>query len=259
MKNVLIAVLLLAVGLAGCSSPAASPTEAAPPTEESLPTATLPPTEAPTNTPEPTVDLAATKAAASTEQAASVVADIKEELTALGLATEGSLFYVQGEPIAVTVNYQEGDGLLEDAGIGSVADFALSIDVNWETKTGISGCGIVFRAEDDLDRGQQIRVFTTRLSGAPYWSIDLYKYGEWQALLFEDFNTSIKDGQGSTNHYLIVAQGLNVIVYANGTRIGATTLPAARTTGGFAYFTWQDSGISTCTFSNAVVWEFPAE
>ena len=135
----------------------------------------------------------------------------------------------------------------------------MGVDVTWETDTGLSGCGIVFRAEKGIERGKQIRFYTSRLSGLPLWSVALYQYGIYQADITIDSNSAIKSGQGTTNHYMFIVQGTNTIIYANGTRIAATTLPADLNEGQFGFFTWEDSGESTCTFENAWILEYPSE
>ncbi|MEX1247215.1 MAG: hypothetical protein WEA61_01930 [Anaerolineales bacterium] len=265
MKRQLIIFLVLGILLAACSSPAAPTATTAPaaPTEAptAAPTEAPPPTEAPTSTPEPTADLAATAAVQATADAEALLAaladEISQELTTLGLSTEGNLVFLQADPIAIVANQQDFDGVYEDAGIDPVGDFAWGFDMTWETETGFSGCGFIFRAENDMDRGQQVRFYTTRLSGLPFWAFAIYRYGQWQVDLADGVNSAIKNGQGSTNHFVVSAHGPNVIFYVNGTRVGATTLPAARATGRFGYLTWEDSGISTCTFSNGWVVEYP--
>lgn len=265
MKSKLVLLIVFAVALAACSSPAAPTATTAPvaPTEAptAAPTEAPPPTEAPTNTPEPTADLAATEAAQAAEQAAELAASAGEAITA-ELAEAG---YTAGqglvswvlEPIEIVINEQTFDGVWDDLGSDAVyEDFALSVDVTWETKTGLSGCGFLFRAEDDLDRGAQIEFYTGRLSGAPFWGIEFYRFGDYQSSLGSGYSSAIKDGQGSTNHYLLVVQGLEVRIFANGTRVGYASLPAARTDGRIAFLAWQDSGLTTCTFENALIWEF---
>jgi hypothetical protein len=255
-KYAFVIIFLLTALLAACAQapavtnalPAATDTEAAP-------------TEAPMNTTEPTAtpDYLATEAAEATAAAADAVTDINAELEDLGLSTEGEVVWVQAEPIEVKQTSQDFDGVVEPLDEDLiVGDFTMGFDVTWETVTGFSGCGIVFRAED-MDRGKQIRFYSMRLSGIPNWFVDLYQYGSYQANLNWQPNNAIKSAQGSTNHYVITVDGVNMYGYANGTRIAYATLPGNLTEGQFGFFAWEDSGETTCTFENGWVISYPAE
>lgn len=249
MTRTLVLLLLAAtLALSACGGPAATAAPTVPPTQVEIPTDTIEPT--------PTPDLAATEAAQATEQAAVLVDGILGELADLGYSADnGSLAWAQGAPIEVILNQQNYNGVYNDMGIDTAyGDFALGVDVTWETDTGLAGCGFIFRSEDDLDRGQQIQFYTGRLSGAPFWGYELYRFGEFQANLGSGNSNVLLAKQGDTNHYVMIVQGLTATVYANGLRLGTTTLPAARTTGRLAYLTWSDTGVSTCTFENGWVW-----
>jgi hypothetical protein len=236
------------------------------PTATALPpaatdTEALPPTEAPTNTIEPTAtpDYLATEAAEATAAAAEAVTDINAELEDLGLSTEGEFVWIQAEPVEVKLTAQDFDGLVEPLNEDlEVGDFTMGFDVTWETVTGFSGCGVVFRAED-MDRGKQIRFYAMRFSGIPNWFVDLYQYGSFQANLNWQPSNAIKSAQGSTNHYVITIDGPNMYGYANGTRIAYATLPGSLTEGQFGFVAWEDSGETTCTYENGWIISYPAE
>jgi hypothetical protein len=254
-----LALVLLSALLASCANAALTATEA--PAE---PTATkLPPTEALTDTPHPTAtaDLASTAIAATETAKADAMIEIVQELETIGLsADEAELVYLQSEPMLLSLNEQALNGVVDETNDdSSYANFIMGVDIAWETKTGISGCGFVFRGEDDLMSGQQMQFVTIRLSGAPQWAIALARYGEPQAGLASGYNNIINSGQGDKNEYILVADGLSVTIFANGTRLGATTLPAARTEGRFGLIAWQDSGQTTCTFENMWVLEMSEE
>lgn len=254
-KSTTLIFITLTALLASCAQ---APTATPEPSETATETATA--TEPPTETPTATPDYLATETAEATAKAEAAFVAISEELTDLGLPTEGDLVWVQEEPVEIILTSQNFDGKVEELGSDIVVgDFAMGIDVTWETTTGISGCGIIFRAEKDMERGKQIRFYTSRLSGLPIWVFSLYKYGTWQADLNINSNAAMRNGQGSTNHYLFIVQGLNTIVYANGTRIATVTLPADLVDGQFGFLTWEDSAKSTCTFENGWILEYAAE
>ena len=59
--------------------------------------------------------------------------------------------------------------------------------------------------------------------------------------------------QGSTNRMTIIVRGNKFEVYANGDRLGVFT-DSTLTQGIVAFMAWQESGKTTCTFTNAWLW-----
>lgn len=226
-------------------------------------TATVPPEPTATNTevPTPTVDFAATEEAAATEQAAAIMELVGADLETAGFSMDsGQLVWVQGDPVAITANepnsifWQE----IQDPTV-PYANFVMGVDIEWDSQTGIAGCDIVYRAENNLRQGEKIVFETVRLSGYPGWDIARVKFNQYQGVLTGHMraNSAILLASGSTNHYILIANGSDTTAYANGVRLGGGTLPAANTKGIIAYETWQESGITTCTFSNGWIWELP--
>jgi hypothetical protein len=113
----------------------------------------------------------------------------------------------------------------------------------------------MFRAEPDFKEGENYQFATIRLSGSPAWDIEYWNYGQWQSTLTNSIVTSqaIKEEQGSSNEYVLVAQGDQFTVYANGDRLGAS-YHSKLTEGQFAFLGWHESGDTTCTFENTWVW-----
>jgi hypothetical protein len=204
------------------------------------------------------VDVPATQAAEEAAELAYIAEFIAPDIEAAGLSTaHGQLGFSFDEPYDLT-NNTPGTNLFVDLDPNySVGNFVLGVDVTWESETGVAGCGIIFRAQDDLDGGEQAIFTAIRLSGFPGWDIELWRFGQYQANLVGQVRTSsaIKQASGSTNHYVIAANGTSVVVYANGTRLGATNLKESMTEGLIGFITWQESGISTCTFDNFWLWE----
>jgi len=224
----------------------------------------LPPTDlpAPTRTPEPTVDRTATAEVVATEEMAQLQELVAPDLELAGYSLdEGQLGYAASEDKALTTNQFNSftyDNL--DSSHPSFANFVLGLDVQWDSETGIAGCEIAFRAEEDIEQGQHIRFRTLRLSGFPGWVVWLINFNEIQANLTAggvQSSSAIKLASGSTNHYVLVADGTSFVVYANGERIGAGTMPARVSEGQILFSAWQESGLTTCTFSNIWVWELP--
>jgi hypothetical protein len=70
-------------------------------------------------------------------------------------------------------------------------------------------------------------------------------------------SNAINQEAGSTNHYVMLSQGSLVTVFANGKRLGSATLTERRYQGQFAFFSFADRGIISCTFSNGWIVELP--
>jgi hypothetical protein len=139
----------------------------------------------------------------------------------------------------------------------SHANFVLAYDAAWETTTGLAGCGAIMRGGTDLTRDAQIRLETWRFSGAPSWVFEYIKFNQRQGYISGEIRSSgaIDQSNGSTNHFVIVADGVTFTAYVNGERLGVGTGPQAVAEGQLAVYTWQESGTSTCTFSNIWIWD----
>lgn len=234
---------------------------APPPTATPAPSATASQTstDIPTDTPTATPNYLATEEAEATQAADVLLQELQTELGDLGISIDGSvLAYVQEFPVEIAAKQQNFDGEIKPLDDDTLyGDFVMGVDITWETDTGLSGCGIIFRSERDIERGEQMRLQFSRLSGAPLWLLGLYNYGQGQAPLVVDGNTAMRSEQGSTNHFIIVTRGLDFTIYANGVRMGGSTLPEALSKGRFGFLTWEDSGKSTCTFANTWILELP--
>lgn len=251
---VLAALALLLAACGGGAAPAASNTQlpaAATATQE-------PPTaEPPTNTPEP--DLTAT---AQSNVDAFVKEHVAADLELVGFSIDaGELGFIQKEAVEI-VGDQPGVVLYNQP----LADpnpifknFVMGLDVKWDSETGLAGCDVVFRADEDFKRGE-IAVFSTaRIVGNPGWDFETWNFGEFQTYLSGGFhrNSVINDEPGSSNHYILIALGPEVTVWGNGERMGSGTLKVAMSEGVIGLEAWQESGFTTCTFTNVWVWELP--
>ena len=237
------------------------PTEAPTDTATAVPseTPTLVPTDTPAPTDTPTPDRTATAALVATQTAEVIMADIAEELERVGIpAGEGSLGWMMSEPISITVDSY--NTLLHSAFDPEInaANYVIHTDITWESTGGLMLCGVIMRAQRDLDKGEQYRFQTIRLSGMPSWDIERFNYGEWQAtasnLIVE--SKSLDQANGSTNRLTIVARDGVFSVFVNDDK-SKNVLDCKLKEGIFAFMTWQDTGKTTCTFENAWVWVLP--
>ncbi|GEM_PF-848728 len=269
---VLSAVLLSS----GCQflAPAPTPTNTALPSNTAVPTDTATPlptdtpvptdtptpiptdTPVPTNTPTITPDRAATQAAASTATAEVVIADIREQLAAVGAPTDvGYLGWLQERALSIDVSGAGDyvyDPFAEDL---EASDFVISTDVTWEA-TNIVICGMMFRSEPNFEQGKQYQLLFLRFSGLPAWAIEYYRYGEFQkSVTTVKFSDYLDLDNGATNHLVMWAEGGKFTIYINDTRVGDFyDYSESAYEGYFAFFAGQDAGQSTCTFDNTWVW-----
>lgn len=273
-----ILVLLILLILSGCASPAASlkssPTAALPPATDTppppTPTATDTPepptaTPAPTNTPKPTAtatpDRAATAAAQATQAAEAALADIQKDLESYGLPEgTGRLAWLGTEAVEFHLTeFEEQGAELLDPDL-YVSDFVLQTEVTWNSTGGLAGCGLILRADPDLELGAHYRFVMIRLSGLPAWGLTRWDYGYAQASLTRTLQTSglINQGQGATNKMAFVAQGGAMSIYANGKRV-RTMSDSKLSEGLLGVYSIQESGETTCSFANTWVWDLSEE
>jgi hypothetical protein len=116
----------------------------------------------------------------------------------------------------------------------------------------------MFYSEPNFEEGAQYRFYTIRLSGLPAWDIEYWKFGQWVSTLGGGYQTNraINQDNGATNTYIIVAKDGLYEVFANGTRLGRQASSVLKE-GLFAFFTFQDSGKTTCQMSKSYIVALP--
>ncbi|MFZ6029712.1 MAG: hypothetical protein ACOYYS_18515 [Chloroflexota bacterium] len=241
------------------------PTDTATPTETPTPTDTATPTETPTSTPTDTPvptetpDKKATAAVKATATAEAVLAQILEDLAPYELTVEeGSLAWYSEDVTEVSLSSYNSYNFKDLDPKMKLANFIIKFDVTWNSTGGLAGCGLFFRAENDITKGDSYRFATLRFSGAPAWDLEYWSNGRSDHFVSGEvkFSNLIDLAQGSTNAYIIKMDGDEITVYANGGRMG-TFNSSKRLDGKLAYMALQESGETTCTFSNTWVWELP--
>ena len=245
------------------ASPTPIPTNTPLPTDTPTPTLTptQTPTETPTSTPTETAtatpDAKATAAAKSTAEAEAMLAKVQPVLELYNLSTsEGKLGWVQKEEVELFIDTY-GTMVWDELTPSNVSfsDFVLNIDITWSSKMGFAGCGLIILSEKDLRNGEQYQFETLRLSGAPAWDLIFLKYGEVQFNASDvRFNNAINLKDDSTNNYVLIVKDKLLTIYANGTRLSNVDV-TKRSSGTFGVMGFQNSGETTCTFSNGWIWD----
>lgn len=257
-----LALLALTAAQSACAPSAPSPTSTpvatgtSLPTEPPLPSATPVPTDTPTPTATPTPDTAATQAAQATAAMQKQIERIAPDLEDLGFNLDsGSLVWSSDQPIELSTSaYLE----MKRKRItqADIADFVLVTDVKWNTTSGLAGCSVIFRAGEDLDYDPNYVFPILRLQNAPAWDIEYFNYGKWQQTLTSggaQFSPAIKDMNDDVNRLTLVVQGDQIKPYINRDPLMQVTAnKLAKGQIGFEAF--QESGKTTCTFSNGWIW-----
>ena len=273
----LLSALLILVLLSACAflSPA-QPTATAtpnPPTDTPVPTDTavpptdtpVPPTDTPvptptpteTETPTPTVDLAGTAAVESTQAAEAIQSVVLDVLAEYELGPDsGHLAWNSPEEIALVYSQGGFGELYRPIDEGVVYEtYVLHTNMTWESETGFAGCGIIFHAEDSINVGQHYKFYTLRLSGLPGWDVELWNFGQWQSTTTGTvkLNSAIDQDNGATNEIVMIVRDGLMTVYANSTRL-SNVIISTRSEGRIGYFVWQESGRTSCVFTDNWLW-----
>lgn len=255
----IFAILLSGCGPLRLAPPTATPsplpptvTFTLPPTETATPTLTRTPVP-PTSTPTP--DRTATLEAEVRATGDAALAEILPEMEDLGLSPkDGHIEWFNPEKLSLSVDsHLENEYVKLD--VGDATDFIVHTDVAWDSTSGLAGCGIVFRADEDLRDGGYYDFALMRLQFQPGWDIEYFKFGKWQQTLtnkvvFTDF---INDSPWSTNELTLEVKGNQFTPYINGEKFRAVTHDKQKR-GLIAFHVWQESGTTDCDFSNSWLW-----
>lgn len=139
-----------------------------------------------------------------------------------------------------------------------VTNFMMKVDITWESTMGFAVCGIIFRGDKDIQNGSYYIFQAMRFSGVPAFDIEYFENVRFNYNLLGKvkFNSIIDLKNGATNSYILVIDKGTFFIYANGKRIaGADATKLSK--GILAYYAWQESGETTCSFSKAWVWALP--
>lgn len=218
------------------------------------------PTLKPTRTHVPTPDRTGTAVARATEEMSFFQENVAPDLEVAGLSFDkGELGYKMESPISISINQGGNWRYFNQLETNNpvFSNFVISVDITWQSETGLAGCDIVFRSDGDMHDGEFVRFQIVRLSGFPGWNLSEIKFNRVQGRLTSTSNTSpaIELETGSTNHFVLVVNGKNVSAYANGTLLGHGLMSAHITEGEIFFQAWQESKATTCVFSNAWVWD----
>ncbi len=259
-KSITLFLMLLAF-LSSCSSqPAldqagtmvAQTVAAAPPTNTPQPALTSSPTG--TSSPKPTAT--SNIALTTTVEAFHVLSELDVQVGSnSGIPYQtGYLAWQQNEPNIVDLSGPM-EAIQEIDEQFSAENFVLKSDITWNA-TGILVCGLIFRSEADLQRGEQYQFLYLRLSGLPAWAIEVHKFGR-----FKNSPTGIKFSDAlnldskAKNQIVLIVQDNEFTLVINNKRQGAYFDESRQISkGSFGFIGSQDSGKGSCTFEDSWIW-----
>ena len=221
-------------------------------------------------TPIATLEEPATAEIVHPTETASVPEFVALDLEVAGYTTDqGELMWMQSEELALSNDAVYPDNILYQAlepGL-TAANFVFSTDLKWDSEVfngsyNYPACGVIFRAKD-IDHGEQVHFNAVLVNptAIPSWEIELWNSGQYQSTISDLRLSSAIHGAGNTNHFLIVADGSMVTIFANGARLDSVTLEASLSEGEFAILAraalFADPGITSCIFTNTWIWALP--
>lgn len=260
---ILLSILLSACGKATVKvEPTIPPTSVSTSTNTPLPTKTSIPTSTPTLPPTATAtpDKAATAAANKTATAVALSEMVKPDLTTYGINPEdGHVAWFNKDSINLEATSYSEEKYYPLNELGKVGDFVLKTNVTWDSTGGLAGCGITFRADEDVKQGGHYSFLMMRLQFQPYWDIEYHKFNEWQATFTVTGKpmsaNQLDDEKNSDNDITLIARGENFDLYFNGEKQRTSTNNKLKD-GAVSLLSWQDSGKTTCKYSDTWVWVF---
>jgi hypothetical protein len=234
------------------ATPTATATNTPLPTATTIPTATLTPTA--TITPTPNLTATAVVNLKSTQQA--YLAEIQPEMKDLDISPDGwHLAWADADEKSISVDAYNSFNTLP-IGKEKITDFILHTKVTWDSTSGLAGCSIYFRSDNDMDKGVRYEYSLLRLQFEPAWDIEYYKYGVWQQTLTNgktQLSRAINDKPGSSNELTLVVKGKDFTPYINKDKL--MTVTSDKLADGYlGYEAFQESGKTSCKFSDNWLW-----
>ncbi len=242
--------------------PTATFTATALPTATSTPTATATATQTPTATATSTPDRTATAAVKATATTQALMELVSPDLEKYNISLEsGRVLWADSDPVSIEVD-KYGQSIYYPLDIPEFTNFLLQTEIQWDSTSGLAGCGILFRSEKDFEMGEQYAFLLMRLQGMPLWEIEYWNYGQFQYVVTVDGHSqttgNIRDTKNSTNRIALLADGDKFTMYINGEKL-STAQNDKRAKGLTALMAYQESGKSSCIFSNSWMWAFNEE
>lgn len=206
----------------------------------------LPTTPGPTATafPSRTPDSAATQSAEAT------LSPIRAALAGYGVDPNKGFLGWAHAPKTIEIRTYLAQDYATDYPNVITRNFVVQADVTWETRTGLAGCGFVFRADQEKNfYGMGVARGATGVS-----VFDVFHKGRGSRRAWVTHDARATNWQnGDTNRLAIVAQETLFTLYVNG-QFTQQESNGEFQAGGVAFAALSESGTSICTFNNGWLW-----
>lgn len=205
-----------------------------------------------------TQNVQATTQAGEAAATAQAFQPIMQELQSYGIDTNAGRLAWTHPPLTLFVEgYLQHDFDVEYVSVAR--NFVVAADITWNTQFGSTGCGYVMRSDADEEAGDRYFAIATRggdgrvlfgvqLDGNLVLddSVDIYANGIDPAFQWQN---------DTTNRMVVIGRENTFSIYTNGTHLGDYTPASAFFERGFvAFVALNESGTTTCTFTNAYLW-----
>jgi len=90
-----------------------------------------------------------------------------------------------------------------------ISDFILQADIDWNAISGLAGCGIMFRADEDFRQGSGYQLFMLRIADVPAWDIAYILDGkiQYNLLPYSQFTDAVDEREGAVNTITLIVTG----------------------------------------------------
>lgn len=199
---------------------------------------------APTAFPSSTPDTASTQSAEATQS------PIRAALAGYGVDPNQGYLGWASAPKTLEIHTYLAQDYATDYPNVVTRNFVIQADVTWETRTGLAGCGFVFRADQEKNfYGMGVARGATGVS-----VFDAFHQGRGSRRTWQTHDSPATNWQnGDTNRLAIVAQETLFSLYVNG-QLTQQESNGEFQAGGVAFAAFSESGTSICTFNNGWLW-----
>jgi hypothetical protein len=160
------------------------------------------------------------------EATATAVAPILNQLPAYDLnPSQGRVAWIHPPAALEIEGYLQTDFINQFMNT-TVADFALSADITWNTQYGSSGCGFILRSDGKEEESNQYLLILTRFGDgrAVFMTIANGELVDGKDLYAAGIDPGFSEPNDTSNTLTVVARGTEFSIYTNGTFLGEVTI-----------------------------------
>jgi hypothetical protein len=192
-------------------------------------------------------------------EASPELAGILTELPQYGIDPATGSFGGIHLPESVQIEGFQQYGITQGFGETPMRNFVMAADVTWNTVYGAAGCGFILRSSSlEIEGSSQYLLIAVRDDGGNVFfqtrlgdelpSNELFEFD------VEKIDPAFQWLNNRTNRLAVVAQNNAFTIFSNGTMLGTATPPTFLPEGLVTFVAVNDSGSTSCTFTNGWLW-----